>query len=1442
MNSDSLKKILLDYIQTEGLDRFMNILEEINNMSDLEEASNDYPSIEDSESINQENRHTESTLTDPVVHSMTHTDPSQKIGTYVKQKILGVGGMGEVWQVKDPDLHRTVALKIMHDRFESNASVHSDFDEEAQINAQLQHPGIVPVYSFEHLDSGIRYLTMKEIEGKTLKEVIQSVHHESTSIDGWTIRRLVDVFHSVCETMAFAHNKGVIHRDLKPANIMLGDYGEVQIVDWGIAKVLPNQKKKGVQTRRSLNNIHEEEGSILGTPTYMSPEQSRGEISLINNRSDIYSLGIILYEILTGETLHKGDPYDIIRQKQQGVLFLHHAAPQPDSLKTVSWTEENTQAMPSDIGASPDKQTKPFKVPSTHKGKPLPKELHAICVRAMQCDPEKRYQNAKQLANDIQDWLDGAQRKEKALALLKHTEGMEKTRVQLLQEARQFWMQANACISNEGLDSEKGWALWNKSNISQENADEVQQEIHHLLLAALVNDPELVETHQRLVDFEYQEYVQALLDADKKSRSRSERRMLFYMEYLSESELQYWKERKEKDIASLELLRKRQGRLVGRAHEVAQLKQKVQEHRLISVIGTAGVGKTHLVLEVLNQWHNEKQQEAIFCDLSTAHDELGVLQNIAKTLSINLSSIDPLQQIERELKKKNNMLMVLDNAEQVIKPVGLVISQILRTIPNLKIITTSLLKLGIIDEYIVRIRPMSVLEGVELFINRAQRADQDFTLTDQNRTTVGNIVQKLDCLPLAIELAAARVSTLPVSEIKNRLSERFSLLQGKLRDTEKQQALIGALNWSWDLLSPIEQTAFAQCSVFKGGFTLEAAESVIDVSSFPKAPYIIDLLEALCDDNLLNKDRQADGTFRYSMLASMLEYTTSKLEEIQAQQKNCTDPYIRHAEFYGHLFRKERINISSNLLTKELDNFMSGVQHGTNKDAFDCCQAAIEHFKAKGPIRRGIALTTTFLSRKNVEEKYFAPIHIAKIRCLRIAGQVKQAREEAQKMIITSFKRSADTHDISSEQDKQQLRCAADLLMERGNIEESESFFDEAQLLYSQARNIYQQINETEGVIESLIQNSTAVRKQSQYESARDLCLQALELCDLIDAPLQKVDALTELGVTLRKLGKYTQTLDVLRQAQEIIGEDDETLRGERICSSLGFVYFRLGQTQQSIEQYEKGIAICVQIGNRRNEGTGYGNLGLVYKFFGDYQKCLELYQRSLEISREVGNKISEGLNLGNMGNVYSQIGNYEKSILYKEQAIEIAKQIGDKRSEGIQLGNLSSLYFYQEELEKALEYANKALIIAKEIKNKRSEGIQLGNIGDILFEQHRPKEAESYLKQAVEICSSIGFSVGVGVYSASLALLYAQNQRLDEAIVLIEESEPKVKHYALEYGKLLCKKSIILHRAKHHAQAKECIKQVREIIQTDKLGTNSPLKNVIKKSLDAMSKDTAQV
>jgi serine/threonine-protein kinase len=246
------------------------------------------------------------------------------------------GGMGAVLMGHDANLGRDVAVKVLLEAHASRAELARRFVEEAQIAGQLQHPGIVPVYELGAFADRRPYFTMKLVKGRTLAALLAE---RKTPADD--LPRFLGIFGQVCQAVAYAHSRGVIHRDLKPANVMVGAFGEVQVMDWGLAKVLPERdavddtpaepRASMIRTARSREaaaaeaGMQTQAGTLLGTPAYVAPEQARGDVDLVDERCDVFGLGAVLCEILTGEPPFAGKGLEAARKAQLGLVGAAHA-------------------------------------------------------------------------------------------------------------------------------------------------------------------------------------------------------------------------------------------------------------------------------------------------------------------------------------------------------------------------------------------------------------------------------------------------------------------------------------------------------------------------------------------------------------------------------------------------------------------------------------------------------------------------------------------------------------------------------------------------------------------------------------------------------------------------------------------------------------------------------------------------------------------------------------------------------------------------------------------------------------------------------------------------------------------------------------------------------------------------------------------------------------
>ena len=668
----------------------------------------------------------------------------KQISHYRVLSELGAGGMGVVYEAEDIRLGRRVALKFLPDELVCDQKALQRFEREARLASSLNHPNICTIYEVEEHDRR-PVIVMELLDGESLKERIR----ERSISTG----ELLDFAIQASDAMAAAHAKGIVHRDINPGNIFVVGHSRLKILDFGLAKVCTPEAADGQSGDESLTL----DGSILGTASYMSPEQVRGEE--VDARSDLFSFGIVLYEMATNQRPFAG--------KNPAVIMNAILNEQPAAASNVS--------------------------PSS------PAVLDAIIARALEKDLEKRFQSA-----------------------------------------------ADLCLELKRLKGQR------------ENDP-----------ATLTNIEPLRPSHPR--------YLSTLGQEPAPIQGR-----------LLEKQAEQLETRR----ANLPV--QRTG-FVGREKEVAAAKELLlrQDARLVTITGPGGIGKTRLAVHVATGLVECFPGGTHFVPLASLSDPDLIASVIVQTLGLREGGTQsPLEVLKQNLQDslRAPMLLVLDNFEHLVQAAPTV-ADLLAISHHLKIMVTSREALHVYGENefpvpplmlpdvrsISSVQALSQYPAVALFVQRAVAVKPDFDLTRENAPAVIEICARLDGLPLAIELAAARIKVLSPSSLLARLASRLQLLTGGSRDLpQRQQTLRAAIDWSYDLLSTPEQKLFRRLSVFVGGCSLEGAEAACDT----KGDLDIDLLDGIAsmvDKSLVQQMDQAKGESRFVMLETIREYGLERL-------------------------------------------------------------------------------------------------------------------------------------------------------------------------------------------------------------------------------------------------------------------------------------------------------------------------------------------------------------------------------------------------------------------------------------------------------------------------------------------------------------------------------------------------------------------------------------
>lgn len=693
---------------------------------------------------------------------------------------------------------------------------------------------------------------------------------------------------------------------------------------------------------------------------------------------------------------------------------------------------------------------------------------------------------------------------------------------------------------------------------------------------------------------------------------------------------------------------------VGRREPLADLARRLDAGaRLISVVGLGGTGKTRLVTRFGWRSLGEFPGGVWFCDLSEARSLDGIAHAVAQGLDVPLGKDDAVTQIGRAIAGRGKCLVILDNFEQVACHAEETLGRWLNRASAARFLVTTREVLGLPGEEVIALAPLAPSDAVALFTCRAEAAKPGFEPSSEDQSAIGPLVKLLEGLPLAIELAAARVRVMPPRTLLLRMSERFKLLASTGGRVDRQATLRAVFNWSWDLLSLPEKATLAQLSVFEGGFTLESVEEILDLFEYDNAPSPMDALQSLVHKSLV---RQVTDD-RFDLLVSVQEYAAEHLRTAARYLGSGPAALIaaetRHGAYFSGLDEK----VATADGCAELDNLVVACRRATARSdvqmAVRSLEAAWAALHLRGPFRVGVELASLVRAMPGIGTAPGALVDCVAGQALAASGKVAEACVHFE----ASLARSREVGDRRCE-----CRAAISLgefLNHTGRVETARGFLEEA-LVIADAIN------------------------DRALESVAHCTLGALE---------------HEQG----RLGEARLHYDAgLALARET---GDRHLEGG-LLGNLGNINCEQGNIEESRFYQQAALAVARAVGHKRLEGIVLCNLSVMHQSSGEFEQALDRLEAALVLARDLGHARVECIVLCNLGIAYDSLARYDEACDHFEAALVIARELGDRRSEGQFLIYVGLLHAHEAHFGKARDCLNASEALLRAVSDPISLGI----------------------------------------------------------------------------------------------------------------------------------------
>ena len=714
-------------------------------------------------------------------------------------------------------------------------------------------------------------------------------------------------------------------------------------------------------------------------------------------------------------------------------------------------------------------------------------------------------------------------------------------------------------------------------------------------------------------------------------------------------------------------------RFFGRETEIATLSTLLlsEPTRLVTLTGPGGTGKTRLALEVGRSLVEPLAGAVWFVPLADL-SEAGLLPGaIVEALGLScLGQVEPLEQVVEALSRQP-ALLVLDNMEQLVEEGALVVQTLLERVPSLTLLVTSRQLLGLSSEreFAVPTLPtpqgshalstLTLYESVQLFVDRAQTVRPDFQVTHHNAPGLAELCDRLEGIPLALELAAARAQVLTPSQMLLQMAQRFDFLVSRKKDVAlRHRTLKSTIDWSYALLAPNLQRFFVRLSVFRGGWTSAAAEAVCT------EPLALDLLAQLRECSLVLASEEA-GSIRFRMLDSLREYGGDRLKE--GGEKEVVQ--ARHGDYFLALAEEVKPKLLGgpeqgkwlDVLEQEHDNLRVAVdcclQHAQGAEEVEATEKGLRLGKAllrfwmtRGYLREGRERLTALLALPSAQGHTTARADALNnsgwLACLQ--GDYPGASALFEESLLLR-RELGDRPGIAVS-----LNLLGMVVFEQGDSAAATSLFEESLLLR-------RELGDKIGSAAALASLGNAASVRCEYAGARLLYEESLALFRRLEDKQGISSALVNLGNVAKSQSDYAAAHSLFEESLLLRRELGDKRGIAHVLASQGSASLRQGEYAVAHSLYEESLALFRELGDRRGVAEGINGLGIIVQHQGDYAAASSLYEESLAVRRELGDKRGIANSLICLASLRGKQGDYSPAHACLWESLTMCKEYGEK-------------------------------------------------------------------------------------------------------------------------------------------------------------------------------------